>query len=349
MQAHRIGAVATARTGSEWPADRVTAEQAERFRHQLLRVLEGGPPAAGAGADAGDSELWRLGVASAYLQRLRAGLVGRMTDQATLDAFGELAWEVTLTEEARAALMDRRKPWYLTLQTIETIKKLASGNWTPDLRYGAKSIEKKAKDARIDLYEARINKKARILWELGVDFSERSNDAYEYDVYDERTGERAAVARERHRALAERALTRHDHRARLAHGAGVAGDHQRHLAEGRAEGALDAAEVAHAEVDHAQVRSRVAHSVRVPLVDGSVVPSTRTASRRARAKDLNVHSTMWCRMSPSSLRTCRLHCAPRAKPSKNTEASSTSKVPSFALGSASRSTKYVLPERSRAV
>ncbi len=66
---------------------------------------------------------------------------------------------------------------------------------------------------------------------------------------------------------------------------------------------LGRAEVADAVVeDSARTVSR--HST--PLVDGTPPPSTRTASRRQRARPLNDASTMWCTLRPRTSVTCRV-------------------------------------------
>ena len=65
----------------------------------------------------------------------------------------------------------------------------------------------------------------------------------------------------------------------------------------------------------------------MPATRGSIV----VAARKAFAKALKQISVMWCRFWPAWSTTWRLHCAPRAKASKKTSASSVSQVPSLAF------------------
>src|SRR5581483_4109891 len=72
---------------------------------------------------------------------------------------------------------------------------------------------------------------------------------------------------------------------------------------------LGRAQVADAVVQHGDARRRQS----VPLVDGTPVPSTRTASRRQRATPLNDASRMWWVLRPRTSETCSVIWAAWAK------------------------------------
>ena len=88
------------------------------------------------------------------------------------------------------------------------------------------------------------------------------------------------------------------------------------------QGLLGRAEVADAVVeDGDRCRRRLTAAHRVPLVEGTPPPSTRTASRRARATPLNEASRMWWVFLPVTRRTCRVMPAAVTKARQNSSAS----------------------------
>lgn len=115
------------------------------------------------------------------------------------------------------------------------------------------------------------------------------------DVIAQAAREGSVKTPERPRTIAKRPLTRNDHRRGLPNHPRVGAHHERGTARGverveverGVQGAFDRAEVAHAQVDQHDGRG---HSV--PFVEGRAVPSMRTASRRARARALKLHSMM---------------------------------------------------------
>ena len=88
--------------------------------------------------------------------------------QAMIDSLDDLPWEVEFTEEVKKFLKDDKHPLWKRCQTIAKIARLANGERTPKL----------CKDVSLDkgackVYESRITKSARILWEVAVQFSDR--------------------------------------------------------------------------------------------------------------------------------------------------------------------------------
>ena len=87
--------------------------------------------------------------------------------------FDDLVWEVECTADVWKLLKDKRVLEFVKRRSISKIQRLASGDWTRGL---AKKLDHIPSD--IQLYEAKLSKGARILWELAVAFSpRRSEDA----------------------------------------------------------------------------------------------------------------------------------------------------------------------------
>ena len=87
--------------------------------------------------------------------------------------FDDLVWEVECTADVWKLLKDKRVLKFVKRRSISKIQRLASGDWTRGL---AKKLDHIPSD--IQLYEAKLSKGARILWELAIAFSpRRSEDA----------------------------------------------------------------------------------------------------------------------------------------------------------------------------
>ena len=87
--------------------------------------------------------------------------------------FDDLVWEVECTANVWKLLKNKQVPEFLKRRSITKIKRLANGDWTRTL---AKKLDHVPAD--IQLYEAKLSKGARIVWELAVAFSpRRSEDA----------------------------------------------------------------------------------------------------------------------------------------------------------------------------
>ena len=87
--------------------------------------------------------------------------------------FDDLVWEVECTANVWKLLKDKQVPEFLKRRSITKVKRLANGDWTRTL---AKKLDHVPSD--IHLYEAKLSKGARIVWELAVAFSpRRSEDA----------------------------------------------------------------------------------------------------------------------------------------------------------------------------
>ncbi|NXG77304.1 TRNK1 protein, partial [Baryphthengus martii] len=94
--------------------------------------------------------------------------------EAYVQEFDNMTWEIECTPETLKTLASKAVPHYLKTKTIMTIKQLGNGEWTRGLQKPLKHLE-----ADIQLYEAKLGKGARMLWELAIDFSPRCSESAE--------------------------------------------------------------------------------------------------------------------------------------------------------------------------
>ncbi|XP_022085705.1 TPR and ankyrin repeat-containing protein 1-like isoform X3 [Acanthaster planci] len=93
--------------------------------------------------------------------------------------FDDLAWEVECTEQVwKFLLANKQVPHNLKEIAIRKIQTLASGDWRSNL---CKPLEGIPKQCDIKLYEAKLTKASRILWELAVVFSRRITNSSQYE------------------------------------------------------------------------------------------------------------------------------------------------------------------------
>ncbi|XP_069814576.1 TPR and ankyrin repeat-containing protein 1 isoform X2 [Dendropsophus ebraccatus] len=84
--------------------------------------------------------------------------------------FNNMPWEVECSPEALKKLGCKSVPQYMKKKIIVSIQKLGNGEWT-------RSLQKQLKlKSNIKLYEVKLDKGARMLWELAVDFSPRCSE-----------------------------------------------------------------------------------------------------------------------------------------------------------------------------
>ncbi|XP_053324251.1 TPR and ankyrin repeat-containing protein 1 [Spea bombifrons] len=82
--------------------------------------------------------------------------------------FNNMTWEIECAPEALKKLGSKVIPQYMKSKIIHSILKLGNGEWT-------RSLCKRLKCTKCDimLYEVKLDKGARLLWELAIDFSPR--------------------------------------------------------------------------------------------------------------------------------------------------------------------------------
>ncbi|KAG9475983.1 hypothetical protein GDO78_002841 [Eleutherodactylus coqui] len=84
--------------------------------------------------------------------------------------FNNMTWEVECSPEALKKLGCKSMSQYMKRKIIVSIQKLGSGEWT-------RSLQKQLKlKSNIKLYEVKLDKGARMLWELAIDFSPRCSE-----------------------------------------------------------------------------------------------------------------------------------------------------------------------------
>ncbi|XP_064597439.1 TPR and ankyrin repeat-containing protein 1-like [Liolophura sinensis] len=82
--------------------------------------------------------------------------------------FDHLAWEVECPDDVWRTFQDRKWPYGLKKKAIDAIQRLGEGEWTDSLSKRVQYVS-----ADLKLFEAKISKGARILWELAISFSPR--------------------------------------------------------------------------------------------------------------------------------------------------------------------------------
>ncbi|KFV47944.1 TPR and ankyrin repeat-containing protein 1, partial [Gavia stellata] len=102
--------------------------------------------------------------------------------EAYVQEFDNMTWEIECTPEMLKTLGSKAVPHYLKTKTIMTIKQLGNGEWTRGLQKPLKHLK-----ADIQLYEAKLGKGARMLWELAIDFSPRCSESAEKIMETEQT------------------------------------------------------------------------------------------------------------------------------------------------------------------
>ncbi|XP_030407140.1 TPR and ankyrin repeat-containing protein 1 isoform X3 [Gopherus evgoodei] len=100
---------------------------------------------------------------------------GQIQDiEAYIQDFDNMTWEIECTSEMLKKLGSKAVPPYMKKKIILAIQQLGNGEWTQSLQKRLKHLK-----ADIQLYEAKLDKGARMLWELAIDFSPRCSEAAE--------------------------------------------------------------------------------------------------------------------------------------------------------------------------
>uniref|UniRef100_A0A8C5PKW3 Tetratricopeptide repeat and ankyrin repeat containing 1 n=1 Tax=Leptobrachium leishanense TaxID=445787 RepID=A0A8C5PKW3_9ANUR len=85
--------------------------------------------------------------------------------------FSSMTWEIECAPEALKKLGCKSVPHYMKNKILLSILKLGNGEWTRGLRKPLKFSK-----SDIKLYEVKLDKGARMLWELAIDFSPRCSE-----------------------------------------------------------------------------------------------------------------------------------------------------------------------------
>lgn len=109
--------------------------------------------------------------------------MGKSLDiEAYVQEFDNMTWEIECTPEMLKTLSSKAVPHYLKAKTIMAIKRLGNEEWSRGLQKPLKHLK-----ADIQLYEAKLGKGARMLWELAIDFSPRCSESPEKIMETEQT------------------------------------------------------------------------------------------------------------------------------------------------------------------
>ncbi|KAK3609568.1 hypothetical protein CHS0354_019581 [Potamilus streckersoni] len=106
-------------------------------------------------------------------------------EEITIDAqvFDDLAWEVECTADVWKKLRDKHIPPAIKTRIVRKIHMLASGEWQPHLCKKLKMVP-----TSLQLYEAKVSKGGRVLWELAIAFSPRCSETAEQLLAGEEEG-----------------------------------------------------------------------------------------------------------------------------------------------------------------
>ncbi|XP_057562024.1 TPR and ankyrin repeat-containing protein 1 [Hippopotamus amphibius kiboko] len=85
--------------------------------------------------------------------------------------FENMTWEIECTSEILKKLSSKVMTKVMKKKIILAIQKLGNGEWTHGLRKRLKNLK-----GSIQLFEAKLDKGARMLWELAIDFSPRCSE-----------------------------------------------------------------------------------------------------------------------------------------------------------------------------
>ncbi|XP_055414700.1 TPR and ankyrin repeat-containing protein 1 isoform X2 [Bubalus kerabau] len=96
--------------------------------------------------------------------------------------FENMTWEIECTSEMLKKLSSKVMSKVMKKKIILAIQKLGNGEWTPGLRKRLRNLK-----GSIQLFEAKLDKAARMLWELAIDFSPRCSENPEKIIAAERS------------------------------------------------------------------------------------------------------------------------------------------------------------------
>ncbi|XP_012600871.2 TPR and ankyrin repeat-containing protein 1 isoform X2 [Microcebus murinus] len=91
--------------------------------------------------------------------------------EACLQDFDNMTWEVECTSEMLKKLSSKVMTKVIKKKIIFAIQQLGNGEWTQGLQKRLKHLK-----GNIQLFEAKLDKGARMLWELAIDFSPRCSE-----------------------------------------------------------------------------------------------------------------------------------------------------------------------------
>ncbi|XP_030061358.1 TPR and ankyrin repeat-containing protein 1 [Microcaecilia unicolor] len=95
-------------------------------------------------------------------------------DLINIQDFDSMTWEIECTSDALKKLGSRAVPYCMKKKIVLVVQQLGNGEWVQSLQKRLKYLK-----SDIQLFEAKLDKGARMLWELAIDFSPRCSEAPE--------------------------------------------------------------------------------------------------------------------------------------------------------------------------
>ncbi|KAM5280423.1 TPR and ankyrin repeat-containing protein 1 isoform 2-T2 [Ctenodactylus gundi] len=102
--------------------------------------------------------------------------------EACFQDFDNMTWEIECTSEMLKKLSSKAMTKVIKKKVIFAIQQLGNGEWTHGLQKRLKHLK-----GNIQLFEAKLDKGARMLWELAIDFSPRCSENPEKIIATERS------------------------------------------------------------------------------------------------------------------------------------------------------------------
>ena len=142
-------------------------EESESDEEAALDETESVPQPAEEGDVGGDEDVVHEDAAAAILESEDTGLV---EENDFTSPFENLPWEVDCTDDVWRILQTKKVDVNTKRRIVSKIRMLADGRWSKTM---CKRLEGAAKQHGILLFEAKLSKAARILWEKTIAFSPR--------------------------------------------------------------------------------------------------------------------------------------------------------------------------------
>ena len=115
--------------------------------------------------------------------------VGACANTEAIDfSFDGLPWEVECTQDVWKIITDVKLSPHVKSAILKKMRLLANGQWTKELAKKVKGVSKSLK-----LYEARLNRHSRLIWEVAISFSPRCSMKEKFTSLTDDCAEKGAV------------------------------------------------------------------------------------------------------------------------------------------------------------
>lgn len=102
--------------------------------------------------------------------------------EAYIQDFDNMTWEIECTSEMLKKLGSKSISHYMKKKIVFAVQQLGNGEWTQGLQKRLKHLK-----SNIQLYEAKLDKGARMLWEIAIEFSPRCSENAEKIIENEQS------------------------------------------------------------------------------------------------------------------------------------------------------------------